>query len=50
MTRKMADDLIDRLFSGSLTEAVSHLLSNREVSKSELAKLEKLIKDRKDRS
>ena len=50
VTRRMADDLVDRLFAGSLTEAVSHLLSNREVSRSELTKLEKLIRERKARS
>jgi BlaI family penicillinase repressor len=50
VTRKMADDLVDRLFAGSLTDAVSHLISNREVSRSELTQLEKLIKERKAKS
>jgi BlaI family penicillinase repressor len=50
VTRKMADDLVERLFAGSLTDAVSHLISNREVSRSELAQLEKLIKERKAKS
>jgi len=44
---RMADHLVDRLFEGSLTEAVSHLLSTREVSKAELAALEKLIAERR---
>jgi predicted transcriptional regulator len=39
----MADDLVDRLFSGSLADAVSHLLENREVSRRELAELQELI-------
>lgn len=50
VSRSMADHLVDRLFEGSLTEAVSHLLSTREVSREELAKLERLIAERKKRS
>ena len=50
VTRKMADDLVERLFAGSLTDAVSHLISNREISRTELARLEKLIKERKAES
>jgi predicted transcriptional regulator len=47
VTRSMADDLVDRLFQGSLAEAVSHLLQTREVSGDELARLERLIQERK---
>ncbi len=47
VTRSMADHLVDRLFEGSLLEVVSHLLSTREVSREELAKLERLIAERK---
>jgi BlaI family penicillinase repressor len=47
VSRGMADDLVDRLFEGSLTEAVSHLLTTREVSRAELSTLEKLIAERK---
>ncbi|MDA1274703.1 MAG: BlaI/MecI/CopY family transcriptional regulator [Verrucomicrobia bacterium] len=47
VTRGMADHLVDRLFEGSLTDAVSHLLSTREVSRDELAQLERLIANRK---
>ncbi len=47
VTRSMADDLIDRLFGGSLADAVSHLLEVREVSRDELARLERLIQKRK---
>src|SRR5689334_4612928 len=46
VSRSMADHLVDRLFEGSLTEAVSHLLSTREVSREEIAKLERLIAER----
>jgi predicted transcriptional regulator len=49
VTRSMADDLVDRLFSGSLADAVSHLLENREVSRHELAQLEELIEEYKKR-
>jgi len=47
VTRSMADDLVDRLFQGSLTETVCHLLQSREVSHEELDRLEQFIRDRK---
>ncbi len=47
VTRGMADDLIDRLFEGSLADMVSHLLTTREVSRDELVRLEHLIAERK---
>ena len=48
VTRSMADDMVDRLFEGSLAEAVSHLLETRDVSAQELARLERLIQERKE--
>lgn len=50
VSRGMANDLVDRLFAGSVTEVVTHLLSTREVSRSELAALEKLIAERKKKT
>jgi predicted transcriptional regulator len=50
VTRGMADDLLDRLFSGRLSGLLSHLLSTREVSKEELGELERLIAERKKHS
>ena len=47
VTRNMTDDLVDRLFKGSLSEMVSHLLQSREVSAKELKKLEELIAKQK---
>jgi predicted transcriptional regulator len=47
VTRSMAGDLVDRLFDGSLAEAVSHLLESRDVSREELERLERLIQQRK---
>ena len=47
VSRGMADHLLERLFEGSLADLVRHLLSNREVSREELAKLEQLIVERK---
>ncbi len=47
VSRSMADHLVDRLFEGSLLEAVNHLLTTREVSRTELNRLEKLIAERK---
>ncbi len=44
VTRSMSDDFLDRLFEGSLAGAVSHLLETRDVSREELAELERLIK------
>ena len=43
VTRSMAGDILDRLFEGDLADMVSHLLTTREVSRDELARLEKLI-------
>ena len=47
VSRGMADHLLVRLFEGSLADMVRHLLSNREVSRAELSKLERLIAERK---
>lgn len=48
VTRSMAGDLVDRLFGGSLADAVSHLLDSREISREELARLERMIRERKN--
>jgi BlaI family penicillinase repressor len=50
VTRGLADDLIDRVFEGSLTDMVSHLLTTREVSPTELRELEQLIAARRKKS
>ena len=50
VSRSMADDLLERLFEGSLADMLSHLLAHREVSRDELAKLERLIAERKKQS
>jgi predicted transcriptional regulator len=47
VTRSMTGDLVDRLFGGSLTDAVTHLLDSRDVSREELVRLEQLIRARK---
>jgi predicted transcriptional regulator len=47
VTSNMSGHLLDRFFEGSLAELVSHLLDTREVSRAELAKIEKLIAERK---
>ena len=49
VTRSMTADLIDRLFGGSLADAVSHLLESRDVSREELVRLEQLIRERKNK-
>lgn len=43
VTRSMANDLVDRLFEGSLSSMVHHLLSTRDVSREELDRLRRLI-------
>ena len=50
VSRSMADHLVDRLFEGSLTNAVNHLLSTREVSAEELRELQRLIAQRRKKS
>lgn len=50
VTQSMADDLVDRLFEGNMAAAVSHLLQSREVSSDELARLEQLIRQRRNRA
>jgi len=46
VTRSMADDLVDRVFEGSVTGVVSHLLESRDVSRQELEELDRLIRQR----
>jgi BlaI family penicillinase repressor len=46
VARSMTDDFLNRFFEGSLASAVDHLLQARDVSASELAELEKLIRKR----
>jgi predicted transcriptional regulator len=48
--QQAGEHLIDRLFEGSIADAVSHLLRSREVSRTELDTLEKLIRDAKRRA
>lgn len=47
VSRGFGAHLVERLFEGSLTVAVSHLLMTREVSRDELEELERLIKQAK---
>jgi predicted transcriptional regulator len=47
VTRSMADDMLERLFDGSLAGLMHHLLTTREVSRDELRQLEHLIAERK---
>ena len=47
VSRGMADHLLERLFEGSLSDMVNHLLTTRDVSREELVRLEKLIADKK---
>lgn len=49
VNRSVGQHFVERLFEGSLTDAVNHLLTTREVSRAELDQLEKLIRDAKRR-
>lgn len=50
VNRSAGDHFVGRLFEGSLADAVSHLLTTREVSLKELDQLEKLIQQAKRRA
>jgi BlaI family penicillinase repressor len=50
VTRGLGDYFVQRLFAGSVSGAVMHLLRSGEVSRRELDHLEKLIKDEKRRA
>lgn len=45
--RGMAEHLLDRVFNGKLADMVSHLLTAREVDPEELARLSRLISERR---
>lgn len=47
VTRRLSDHFVERLFEGSLTDVVSHLLRTRDVSEDELVELERLIAEKK---
>jgi BlaI family penicillinase repressor len=47
IARSMSTHFIEKMFEGSLADMVSHLLQTREVSKSELDELERLIAEKK---
>ena len=49
VSQGMTRELLTRLFGGSITNLVSHLLRNDEVDRKELEKLEKLIAEQKRR-
>jgi predicted transcriptional regulator len=46
-SRSMADDFVHRMFEGSVTAAVNHLLETHDVDPDELAELERLIQRHK---
>jgi predicted transcriptional regulator len=50
ITHSMADDMLERVFEGKLTDMVSHLLEHHEVSAAELDALEKLIAQRRKKA
>lgn len=45
--RSVGDHFVERLFEGSVSEAVSHLLQTRDVSREELDELARLIQQAK---
>jgi BlaI family penicillinase repressor len=47
VTRKISAHFIERLFEGSLSDMLAHLLTTQEIGQEELAKLEELIAKRR---
>ncbi len=47
VSQSVSRDLVDRLFSGNLADAVNHLLESRDVDAAELDELEELIRRHK---
>jgi BlaI family transcriptional regulator, penicillinase repressor len=47
VSKSMAQDLLDRLFEGSVASLMSHLLATRNVSPDELKRLEELVKEKR---
>ncbi|CAG0969209.1 Penicillinase repressor [Anaerolineae bacterium] len=47
VSRGRAEHVLDRLFAGSVADLVSHLLSAREVSREELARIERFVAERR---
>ncbi|MCA9245564.1 MAG: BlaI/MecI/CopY family transcriptional regulator [Planctomycetales bacterium] len=45
VSRSMTDNVVDRLFEGSIAATVNHLLTTREIDADELQQLEALIRD-----
>lgn len=45
--RTMVEDLTDRLFDGDVAALVSHLLTEQEIDRDELARLQRLIETRR---
>lgn len=46
VTRSVAQDLLTRVFQGSITGLVSHLLDNEEISPAEMERLRKLVSEK----
>lgn len=44
VSRSMVSDLVHRLFAGDVTQMVSHVLDDHDVSPEEIARLKKLIR------
>lgn len=49
VTRKISAHFVERLFEGSLADMLAHLLTTREISREELARLEELIARRMEK-
>ena len=47
VTRNLANDLVEKVFEGSLSSLVSHFLSTQDVAEEELDRLEALVRERK---
>ena len=50
VTRSVGRHFVERLFEGSMANAVSHLLQTRDVSRDELDQIEKFVRQAKRRA
>ena len=48
-TRRMLRDTVNRLFDGSVSAAVVHLLDAGELSENEMKELQKLVRGKKEK-
>lgn len=46
VSKTMVSDLVSRLFAGDMTQMVAHLLADSDVTKEEISRLKKLVREK----